>query len=306
MKNLYFFNKNKLDFVDFKKIKLKILSIGLSAFLTSGLIFFFIYYFVDVLINGNNNYSAIKAENKFLKTKINEVILQYKNLNKDLEYLVKQSKDLRITANLQPISDDERILGIGGGSVRNDIDFIISNNKDDFKKSLELIESIQKSFEFEKKNYFEISDGLKNNKKLFASIPAIKPCEGTLGEHGFGLRLHPILNINRMHEGIDIITDVGTKVKAAANGVVSFVGVKNGLGLTVEIDHGFGYKTIYGHLSNTLIKEGQIISRGTIIALSGNSGLSAGPHLHYEILHNGINRNPIEFFFDDSGIFNWF
>ncbi|HEX7358776.1 MAG TPA: M23 family metallopeptidase, partial [Ignavibacteriaceae bacterium] len=84
---------------------------------------------------------------------------------------------------------------------------------------------------------------------------------------------------------------------------VVFVGYKGGYGLAVEVDHGFGYQTIYAHLSSVNVKEGQVVKRGDVIAKSGNSGLSSGPHLHYEVLHNGQNLNPSEFFFDEYSYF---
>ncbi|HEX9251459.1 MAG TPA: M23 family metallopeptidase, partial [Ignavibacteriaceae bacterium] len=103
--------------------------------------------------------------------------------------------------------------------------------------------------------------------------------------------------------GIDIINNVGTPVKATGKGKVIFAGIKGGYGLTVEIDHGFGYQTVYGHLSKVTVKQGQIVNRNQIIAKSGNSGLSSGPHLHYEVLHNGQYLNPSEFFFDEYSYF---
>jgi murein DD-endopeptidase MepM/ murein hydrolase activator NlpD len=106
-----------------------------------------------------------------------------------------------------------------------------------------------------------------------------------------------------MHSGIDIINNVGTPVKATGKGKVVFVGVKGGYGLEVEIDHGFGYRTVYAHLSKSMVKEGQTVTRNQVIAKSGNSGLSSGPHLHYEVLHNGQNLDPSEFFFDHYGYF---
>jgi murein DD-endopeptidase MepM/ murein hydrolase activator NlpD len=115
--------------------------------------------------------------------------------------------------------------------------------------------------------------------------------------------LHPILRINKMHTGIDIINDVGTPVKATGKGKVTFVGIKGGYGLTIEIDHGFGYQTIYAHLSAVNVREGQNVNRYQSIGKSGNSGLSSGPHLHYEVLHNGQNLNPSEFFFDEYSYF---
>jgi murein DD-endopeptidase MepM/ murein hydrolase activator NlpD len=106
-----------------------------------------------------------------------------------------------------------------------------------------------------------------------------------------------------MHEGIDIIAEVGTSVRATGKGIVDFIGIKGGYGLCVEINHGFGYTTLYGHLSSANVQLGQKVSRGSVIARTGNSGLSSGPHLHYEVTHDGIKLDPVGFFFDDLNIF---
>jgi murein DD-endopeptidase MepM/ murein hydrolase activator NlpD len=118
------------------------------------------------------------------------------------------------------------------------------------------------------------------------------------------MRMHPILKIRRMHTGTDFVANVGTPVYAPGGGVVSFAGRRGGYGITLEIDHGFGYKTIFAHLSKILVKKGQKITRGDLIAESGNSGkLSTGPHLHYEVRHNGIALNPKNFMYDDVDLF---
>ncbi|MCK5087398.1 MAG: M23 family metallopeptidase [Melioribacteraceae bacterium] len=107
-----------------------------------------------------------------------------------------------------------------------------------------------------------------------------------------------------MHNGVDVLSKTGTEVFAPGNGRVTFLGRKGGFGKTIEIDHGFGYKTLYGHLSRYKVKKGQRVKRGDLIALTGGSGsLSTGPHLHYEVRHNGIALNPKNFIFDDVKIF---
>jgi murein DD-endopeptidase MepM/ murein hydrolase activator NlpD len=167
------------------------------------------------------------------------------------------------------------------------------------------VEEIKKKIDFEKHEFSVIGAKLQENNNLFEAIPAIRPCSGEFATHGFGMRNHPILRIIRMHEGLDIITNTGTSVYATGRGVVDFVGSRGGYGITVEINHGFGYRTVYAHLSRTLIREGQVIRRGQIVALSGNTGLSSGPHLHYEVHHNGIKKNPEDFFFDNTGFFEF-
>jgi murein DD-endopeptidase MepM/ murein hydrolase activator NlpD len=119
------------------------------------------------------------------------------------------------------------------------------------------------------------------------------------------MRRHPILKIKRMHNGLDFIAYYNTPVYAPGGGIVEYVGRRGGFGKMVVINHGFGYKTRYAHLNKYKVKKGQKVKRGDLIALSGNSGLSTGPHLHYEIRHNGIALNPRNFIFDDIKIFEF-
>ena len=107
-----------------------------------------------------------------------------------------------------------------------------------------------------------------------------------------------------MHHGLDFLCNTGEEVVAPGEGVITYVGRRGGYGKVIRINHGFGYETIYGHLSKYKVKKGQKVKRGDIIALSGNSGsLSTGPHLHYEVRHNGATLNPKNFFFDETKLF---
>jgi murein DD-endopeptidase MepM/ murein hydrolase activator NlpD len=108
-----------------------------------------------------------------------------------------------------------------------------------------------------------------------------------------------------MHTGIDIVVNTGNKVYAAGKGKVLRASYNGGYGKTVEIDHGFGYTTLYAHLSKIDVKKGQIVKRGEPIGLSGETGrLATGPHLHYEVKHNGVHLNPKNFIFSDIKVFD--
>jgi murein DD-endopeptidase MepM/ murein hydrolase activator NlpD len=123
---------------------------------------------------------------------------------------------------------------------------------------------------------------------------------GYYSMHGFGMRTHPVYGVLMMHEGIDIANDVGTPVCATGNGVVESAGrTEAGYGMMIVINHGYGYTTIYGHLSKVLVKNGQHVNRGQLIARSGRTGVVTGPHLHYEVRRNGVLQNPVDYFFDD-------
>lgn len=254
------------------------------------------------LFSNSNVVSQIENENKLLRKKLNELTIKYQQLDKDLRMLIEENNNLRLAANLQPLSEEEVMLGTGGKEFElNVLSNEISLSNLDFLN--EYVESLYSKLKFEKFNHEEITEKLKSNQLLYSSIPALKPCKGTIRANGFGMREHPILGISKMHDGIDIIADVGTNVYCPGNGVVSFVGVKNGFGLCIEIEHYGGYKTVYAHLSRSYVVERQKVSRGKVIGLTGNSGLSTGPHLHYEVHHNGVKLDPSQFFFDDLVLF---
>ena len=141
------------------------------------------------------------------------------------------------------------------------------------------------------------------NKTEFSSIiPAIWPIDRTKLKHVsslYGMRLHPTLGIMRMHEGVDLTAPTGTAVYATGNGTISQSQVRNGYGELIEIDHGFGYKTRYAHLSARFVKPGDEVIRGQIIGEVGNTGVSSGPHLHYEVRYRDNTVNPIHFFNKD-------
>lgn len=303
MKKLYYFSRKKLQFVEIQNYKKKlVIYFSITTIVVSG-IFFGGYKFFDSVLNSSKSISELREENKHLKSKLKEYSELFNDLNNELDSITHTNDYLRIAANLQPLSPEERLIGTGGSSFDNRLDFNPSSSE---LGSLEnYIEEIRRKVDFEKSEYQLISEKFKENTLLFESIPAIKPCLGDFASYGFGMRPHPILKVVKMHDGIDIITNTGSPVYASGNGTVDFVGRKGGYGIAVEIDHGFGYKTVYAHLKNSIVKKGQFVKRGSLIARSGNSGLSTGPHLHYEVHHNGVKLNPEDFFFDNTGFFEY-
>ena len=302
MKKLYYFSKSKLQFIEIRNYKAKLAVYFSISLLIISLIIFSGYYLLNSFFNSRSNIGSLRTENRELRDNLDNLMLQFKTLNVELDSLNKVNNDLRLAVNLQSVSNDESMVGIGGGSFNNELDFLSNPSENKLKKVLSFVDDISRKVAFEKAQYLDISQKLKENQKLYAAIPAIKPCAGQISD-GFGMRLHPILHIRRMHEGVDFIADVGSAVYATGNGVIDFVGHRGGYGLAVEIDHGFGYRTIYAHLSQALVKEGQKVTRGQEIAETGNSGLSTGPHLHYEVRHDGVAINPEDFFFGNLGFF---
>ena len=300
MKKFYYFSEKSLNFLEIKHFKEKAATVFIISVLLFSSILFGIFYLVSNLSNKDDYIQSLKKENELLKGKYLSLTDQYVKLESNLTSLTKLSNDLRLAVDLEPISVEQRKLGVGGSTT---ISKLYSGVGSDISDAIDVADKVLKRFEFEKIQYDEITSKLKMNKNLFASIPAIVPSDGHYSSESYGMRMHPILHVYKMHTGIDIVTDVGTSVKATGKGKVIFVGPRSGYGLAIEIDHGFGYQTIYAHLSSVNVKEGSIVKRNQVIAKSGNSGLSSGPHLHYEVLHNGQNLNPSEFFFDEYSYF---
>jgi murein DD-endopeptidase MepM/ murein hydrolase activator NlpD len=139
-----------------------------------------------------------------------------------------------------------------------------------------------------------------NKSDMLAAIPAIRPIKNMYNvTSGFGMRIHPSLKIYRKHTGVDITAPRGTPVYATADGVVSREQGPTGYGTHILITHGFSYQTLYAHLSKRVVKPGQKVKRGELIGYVGSTGLSLGPHLHYEVWKNGAPVNPVQYFTSD-------
>ncbi len=302
MKKLYYFSKPKLQFVEIRNYKSKLALYFILSLVVFSSIIIGAYYFISSIANSSKDIISLRAENRDLKENLNKMLSLYKSLNIQVDSLAQSDNNLRVAVNLQPVSNEENSVGIGGGSFDNSLDFSTSPTEEKLKQVLSYVDEVSRKINFEKNQYLEISSKLRENKFLYDAIPAIKPCNGNISD-GFGMRMHPILHIKRMHEGIDFEVEPGSPVYATGDGKVDFVGTKEGFGIVVEIDHGFGYQTVYAHLSRSIVHEGQKVKRGEEIALSGNTGLSTGPHLHYEVHQNGVALNPDQFFFGDLGFF---
>lgn len=302
-KNIYYFSEDKMRYVEIRSFYPKFVSLVSILSILLAVIFFGAYTLASNLFEPEQSYSELRSERDKLEEKYLEVSEQLTYLNNQIDQLTSKENDLRLSVNLQPISDVERNFGIGGAAF----DELLPTSTDEIGDVIDNVDNsidlIKSKVLLAQENYSEIENKLSDNKKLFKSIPALLPTEGILGDR-FGMRLHPILKIRRMHTGLDIVVNTGAKVYAPGDAKVVHVGNRGGYGLTIELDHGFGYTSLYAHLSKTKIKKGQIVKRGDLIGLSGQSGrLATGPHLHYEIKHNGVHLNPSNFIFSDIKLF---
>jgi len=143
-------------------------------------------------------------------------------------------------------------------------------------------------------------DSLSSHRAQLAAYPSIMPTRGWLTSAFMAERVHPILHLARPHEGIDVTAPMGAEIEAPASGIVTDVKWEEGYGNMVTLDHGYGLVTRYAHCSKILVARGQRVKRGQKIALVGSTGLSTGPHLHYEVWVNGKPVNPIKYVLPDA------
>lgn len=258
------------------------------------------HYGGDMLGLGFDRMSMLTAENKVLKEQLRSFAEKMGVVQKSLDKLADRGNELRTAVDLKRIDDDTRAAATGGAIPPAAGSFLSGEAREVLDGSADLLDRLEREVKLQQTSYEEVTHRLEYNKGLFTHIPAIKPMSGVYSINGFGMRIHPVLRVYRMHEGVDIIGDVGTNVYAAGDGTVRFAGrTAGGYGVVVEVTHGYGYSSLYAHLSRALVREGQAVKRGELIAKSGRSGLVSGPHLHYEVRYQGRKHNPIDYFFDD-------
>lgn len=284
MKILLYTKNNKIKEISFKYIVL--------VFLPIALFFTFSYSIIQQVFF--NSASIIQKENKRLKENLANINEKLDVIRKTINDLNNKEKALRIAANINISNDGE--FGTGGSEAGSSVFNLI--NSSNITSLVSSVDNILAQIQFQEENFSIIENKLISNQKMFSRIPGIIPMKGVFAEHGFGNRLHPIYKKWMLHDGIDILGDYGNPILSTAEGKVTFVGYKGGYGLTVEITHGYGYVSLYGHLSKCSVQEGQSIKRFQQIAECGNSGISTGPHLHYEVIYNGEKQDPMNYIFN--------
>ncbi len=213
-------------------------------------------------------------------------------LQNDYGLLVAKEEALREVFDLPEIDPESRMLGVGGPE-----DPIIESGTEATVAAMTVttdVDALLRLSKFERDRYQEVYELLKDKRDLLDHTPSIMPTIGYYSS-GFGYRNDPFTGQRHFHPGLDIAGKRGSPVYAAADGRVASVRINGGLGKMITVDHGFGFKTRYGHLDKYRVIVGQRINRGDIIGEMGNTGYSTGPHLHYEVLKNGKHTNPYKY-----------
>ena len=297
----YYFDTESLAYRKINpKLSKKLGFIGLFL-LASGLFGFLC--FVALL---NSSYLETPKD-RLQAREIETMKLRYAILNKKMDEVDEVLSDVadrdnnvyRAYFNTAPIPNEQRKAGFGGVNRYKELEGF--NNSDLVINTSKRVDVISKELAIQSKSLDEILKLAKEKNKLLASIPAIQPIKNEALKRiasGFGYRSDPFTKVRKMHEGMDFTASTGTPIYATGDGVVAAAdNSKSGYGNHIEINHGYGYLTLYGHLSKYNCRAGQRVKRGDLIGYVGSTGRSEAPHLHYEVHKDGKVVNPINFYY---------
>lgn len=242
----------------------------------------------------------LNRENRIVRQEINEIEEEFSELTMLMDSLKYYDKRLRTYASLEPINDDVRNMGIGG--YKDDYDEELSSTvHENLVQLSETLDELLARSRLQRESFGDLLAHLEEKKYLRAHTPSVIPVQGWFIS-GFGYRIDPFTGQVKMHEGLDIAAPAGTPIIAPANGVVRSARNNKGFGLTLIIDHGYGFTTLYAHCQRIKVAKGTRVKRGDVIAYVGNTGKSTGPHLHYEVHVAHVPRNPINYILTSQAI----
>jgi murein DD-endopeptidase MepM/ murein hydrolase activator NlpD len=296
----YRFNPDTLNFERIRLSvwqKVKRVTLALTPGLIVGILGIFLaYQFMD-----SPKEASLRREN-------DQLLLQYELVAKQMDEVEDVLEDVRrrddniyrVIFEADPIPTEVRQAGIGGVNRYRALSGYASSPV--IAATRKRLDKLAKQLYVQSTSFDEVAALSLRKQEMLASIPSLQPIpsDQTALSSGFGDRLHPIHKIVKFHAGMDFTSPVGTEVHSTGDGRVTFADYgTNGYGVHVVIDHGFGYETLYAHMSKLNVRKGQRVKRGDIIGQVGNTGLSSGPHLHYEVHRDGQAVNPAFFFFND-------
>ena len=269
----------------------------LAASLIGALMVLIMYQFVE------------SPKQKVLNRELQNMKLHYELINKKmmqarevLEGIQHRDNDIyRVYFEANPIPDEQRKAGFGGVNRYKSLEGF--NNSEMIMDATRNLDILSKQLYVQSKSLDEIIEMATDKEKLLAAVPAIQPVSKedlTRMASGYGWRQDPFTKARKMHSGMDFTSPRGTPIYATGNGkVIRADNRSTGYGKHIRIDHGFGYVTLYAHMSKYNVKKGKKVKRGDVIGYVGSTGRSQAPHLHYEVRYNKRKINPINFYYGD-------
>lgn len=273
-----------------------------SIFLGAAAIFGIIFYLVA------DNFIDSPKE-KRLKRELENMKIQYSILNERMDQVAEVVGDLqkrddeiyRVVFEADPIPANIRKAGFGGANRYKKLQGF--ENSELITETTKRLDRLTKQVYVQSKSFDDIVDMAEDKSKLLEAIPAIQPVaneELRRVASGYGYRVDPFTKARKFHSGMDFSAEIGTPVYATGDGkVIRADSRSSGYGKHIRLDHGFGYSTLYGHLSGYNVRVGQKVKRGDLIGYVGNTGRSSGPHLHYEVHLDGEKLNPVNFYYGE-------
>jgi murein DD-endopeptidase MepM/ murein hydrolase activator NlpD len=298
-KTKYRFNRRSLKYEKLK-VTLKDRIVKFLSIIATGMVFSAIVMLITYNFFESPSEKILKRENEQYK-------LQYKILNGRINQISKVLSDIqnrddniyRVIFEADPIPKTVREAGYGGVDRYAKLEGY--DNSQIITETTKKIDKIARQLYIQSNSFDRVFKMAKSKAEMLSCIPAIQPVSKNHSRlaSGFGMRMHPIYKTLRMHTGVDFAAPRGTPIYATGKGVVIKVKYSGGYGKEIVIDHGYGYKTVYAHLSKYNVRRGQKVKRGQIIGYVGSTGLSIGSHVHYEVRKNDKPINPVHFFFKD-------
>ena len=297
----YYYNTHTLRYEKLEtplRVKLlRVFGFIAAAFVTAAIISLLAFRFI-----GSPNEKLLRAENERMKDR-------YRELNKETKKIEQQMKELEDRDNevyrsifeATPIPDSARLKDL---EKEKQIAKVEGMEQNDLINSIvTTLNNMSSRIKVQQASYKDLQGMAKDKEKILAATPAIQPVSNADLKRiasGFGYRIDPVYKTVKLHPGLDFAAPAGTPIYATANGTVEFAGNRgDGYGNNVIINHGYGYKTLFGHMFKIKARAGQKVSRGEVIGWVGSTGKSTGPHCHYEVIKNGNKIDPIYFFYND-------
>lgn len=297
----YFYNTSTLKYEKLVvSLRVKILRIlgFISAAIVTGILFLSVAYrFLDSpkekllradIDNMKEEYDALQGRMSELKGHMDE--LQHRD-----------NEIYRVIFEAAPIPDSVRA---GKPEKQDEIQQLqTKDNREVIAATYKILDQLINRVKVQEKSYIQIEDLIKNKQKMLASIPAIQPVSNKDLDRiasGFGYRIDPIYKTMKFHSGLDFAAPSGTPIYSTGDGVIEEASLSDvGYGNHVVVNHGYGYKSLYGHMVRMKVKRGQTVKRGDVVGWVGSTGKSTGPHCHYEVSKNGTKVDPVYFFYND-------
>ena len=266
-----------------------------AAGVASAVVVFLSASVIGVGLLNQSQLADTEARNSTLEAGLAQLQEQIANLEATLDRVAEDDVHFRNLAGLETISPEVMEVGVGGPGMGMSESLPFSETAIRIHSAVHDLSELERRAKLLSESLTEATDSVRNYRELLESTPSILPTEGWISSGFSKSRVHPLHHLPMPHLGIDISAPAGTPIVAAAKGRVTRSSWVVGYGLTIEIDHGFGFATLYSHASELVVQVGENVTRGQVIAKVGSTGTATAPNLHYEVKVDGIAQDPYRF-----------